>query len=304
MRRHSFLSAPSFGLLCFLCMLLPLAGCREEDETDEAPKCLGAEAYCAMRYDELAYATTHNAFAVDELFQFANQSRSITEQLEDGVRALMLDVYDGVDHELDEQLYSCHGGCNPLVGLRLFIEDLDEIVAFLDANPNELITIIFESYAPPEKLLAVFEESGALAYTRAQQLDEPWPTVKELLDANERLIVFSDRDGFAYDWHLPVFQFMRETPYAAASPDELRCEGGRGASDAGLLIFNHFLTRVSGSAELAEQINYDPFFSERIDECEEALGQKVNFITVDYYEIGDTLEIVHRINDARALRAP
>ena len=187
--------------------------------------------------------------------------------------------------------------------MRPFAEDLDEIVAFLEANPTEIITIIFESYAPPEKLRAVFEARGALKYTRAHALGEPWPTIQTLIDNGERLLVFSDRDGFAYDWHLPVFEFMRETPYAAAEPDELRCAGGRGAGDAGLLIFNHFLTKITGSAELAEKINHDPYLSERITECEEALGQKVNFITVDYYEIGDTLAIVERINQERAGQA-
>lgn len=292
---RSFLS---FVLGLSALLFLPLSqGCG----SDETPVvCLGDEAFCGMRYDELAYATTHNAYAVDALFDFSNQSRSITQQLRDGVRALMLDVYDGADHELGEELFSCHGVCDRYVGVRLFSEDLAEIVRFLNENPREIVTIIFESYAPPEKLRAVFEAEGALALTRAQKLDEPWPTLEELIDQNERLLVFSDRDGFAYDWHLPVFEFMRETPYAAQVPEDLRCEGGRGAEDARLLIFNHFLTQVVGSADLAERINHEPFLSQRIRDCEEALGQKVNFITVDYYEIGDVLSVVERINVERA----
>ena len=43
-------------------------------------------------------------------------------------------------------------------------------------------------------------------------------------------------------------------------------------------------------------VNHDPFLSERIDECEAALGQKVNFVTVDFYEIGDTLAVTRRLN--------
>src|SRR5690606_36969749 len=96
-------------------------------------------------------------------------------------------------------------------------------------------------------------------------------------------------DGGAFPGYHPVWEHAYETPYAASTPEELSCTGGRGNSDAPLLIFNHFLTKTYGSAALAEMVNHDPYLSERIGACEAELADEVSFITVDFYDIGDLL---------------
>src|SRR5690606_12161477 len=98
---------------------------------------------------------------------------------------------------------------------------LSEIAGFLAANPDEVVTIIFETYASPESTLGAFEESSAIDYVYAHTLGEPWPTLAEMIERNERLVVFTDTDGGAYDWYMPVWDHARETPYAAGTPDEL-----------------------------------------------------------------------------------
>ena len=58
-------------------------------------QCNGDITLCSKTYDEVSYLTTHNAFnsAQDGLL-FPNQTYNITSQMNDGVRALMIDVYD------------------------------------------------------------------------------------------------------------------------------------------------------------------------------------------------------------------
>ena len=58
-------------------------------------QCNGHVSLCSKNYDEVSYLTTHNAFNSDaDGFLFPNQTYNISSQLNSGVRALMIDVYD------------------------------------------------------------------------------------------------------------------------------------------------------------------------------------------------------------------
>ena len=63
-----------------------------------ATTCDGSAAICAKRLDQVVFAGTHNSFAAaDEPgWHFANQRFGIGRQLDDGIRALLLDVHYGV----------------------------------------------------------------------------------------------------------------------------------------------------------------------------------------------------------------
>ena len=44
-------------------------------------------------------------------------------------------------------------------------------------------------------------------------------------------------------------------------------------------------------------INHDPFFQTRVDGCRsDAAGDLPNFVTVDFYDIGDVLSVVDTLN--------
>ena len=78
-------------------LLLPLlAACEEADAPGAvAEPCNGRSELCDLRFDQVAYATSHNAMSSPAARWVApNQEVGITAQLELGVRALMLDSYD------------------------------------------------------------------------------------------------------------------------------------------------------------------------------------------------------------------
>ncbi len=60
--------------------------------------CNGAAALCGRRLDEVVFAGTHNSFAAsaEPGWRFASQRYGIPRQLNDGIRALLLDVHYGV----------------------------------------------------------------------------------------------------------------------------------------------------------------------------------------------------------------
>ena len=63
-----------------------------------AATCDGSSALCGRRLDEVVFPGTHNSFAAsaEPGWHFANQRYGISRQLDDGIRALTLDVHYGV----------------------------------------------------------------------------------------------------------------------------------------------------------------------------------------------------------------
>jgi len=252
--------------------------------------CNGAPELCDRRFDEVAYATTHNSMSnADDGFFMPNQQYSVVHQLEDGVRAFMLDThYDGTLVAL------CHAFC--VIGERPLLTTLTEMREFLEQHPYEIVSIIFESYVSAADTAAVFDAAGLLPYVHAQGVADPWPTLREMISADKRMVVFTDSGGGAYPWYMDVWAYAFETHYSFATPADLSCAPNRGNPSNRLFILNHFLTNTFGSPALAEQINHNPLFIDRANACAAADASLPNFVTVDYYDIGDVLNVVAQLN--------
>ncbi len=266
-----------------------LAGCADEP-VPIPPTCNGSVELCSRRFDEVAYPTTHNAMSnAEDGWESPNQNRNIRHQLEDGVRALMLDV-----HEWGDGILLCHGFC-PLGSLPL-ADGLSIIRDFLHDHRGEVVTIIFESYTTAAAIADAFETSGLDHYVHAHTAGTPWPTLRELIDADERVIVLTDNEGGAYDWYMDVWQQAFETPFAAETVDDFTCDPGRGDPANQLFIFNHFLSAPLAVPDQAPTVNADPFLVDRARECMEARGHLANFVTVDFYDQGDLFDAVRTLD--------
>jgi hypothetical protein len=270
-------------------VLCLLAGCADEP-VPIPPTCNGSVELCSRRFDEVAYPTTHNAMSnAEDGWESPNQIRNIRHQLEDGVRALMLDV-----HEWGDGILLCHGFC-PLGSLPL-ADGLSIIRDFLHDHRGEVVTIIFESYTTAAAIADAFETSGLDHYVHAHTAGTPWPTLRELIDADERVIVLTDSEGGTYDWYMDVWQQAFETPFAAETVDDFTCDPGRGDPANQLFIFNHFLSAPLAVPDQAPTVNADPFLVDRARECEEARGHLANFVTVDFYDQGDLFDAVRTLD--------
>jgi hypothetical protein len=100
MRRESY-----SVLLVLLALAMAVAGCGSGGGTataghdgEGAPTCDGLESLCGKRLDQVVFPGTHNSYAAaDEPgWHFASQRFGIGRQLDDGIRALLLDVHYGV----------------------------------------------------------------------------------------------------------------------------------------------------------------------------------------------------------------
>ena len=267
-------------------------GSIEPDSGEPTLKCNGHEELCERRYDQVSYPMTHNAMSNAAAgWVLPNQNVGVSQQLQDGIRGLMLDTY-----EADGELLLCHSTC--LAGSQPLVEGLGEIEAFLADNPNEVVSIIFENYITHAQTASAFESSGLIDYVYAHEAGEPWPTLGALIDAGTRLLVFQEKlpEEAEYPWLMRIWDHAWDTPFSAATPEDLSCDVGRGNPENPLFLLNHFLTGLGGDPALAEMVNYNPFFIDRARECEDMDSALPNFVAVDFYDIGDLFEVVDALN--------
>lgn len=280
--------------LCRGVLILALALCGTGETgcggVDRPAACNGSKALCDRRFDEVSYSTAHNAMSnADDGWIGPNQEHGIPRQLEDGVRGLMLDV-----HDFRGEPFLCHGRCE--FGRRLLTDGLADIRSFMDAHPNEVLSIIFESYVGAAEVEAPFRESGLLRHVHAQPAGAPWPTLETMIRGGGRLVVFTDFDGGALPWYHDVWEYAWETHYHFESAGEFNCKINRGKPENALFILNHFLTNPVAHPSLAEQVNFNPLLITRAKQCWSESGRRPNFVTVDFVSIGDLFAMVDELN--------
>ncbi|KAJ7339096.1 PLC-like phosphodiesterase [Mycena albidolilacea] len=110
------------------------------------------------------------------------------------------------------------------LGLGILMDYLGTVGTFLDANPNEVLTLIFtnpEGQSPATVWKPLFDEAGStpLAFVPPslpiKQAD--WPTLGEMIDPGKRVVVFLDAntDGAdSVDFIMPEFQMIWEAPFS------------------------------------------------------------------------------------------
>jgi len=178
---------------------------------------------------------------------------------------------------------------------------LIDIKLFLDQNPNEILTIIFEAYISSSEMDAVFTSSGLKPYLFTKALGQPWPILQDMINNNERLVVFSDVDdaGPGQEWYHYAWSFCVETNYSNSSRADFSCNFNRGDSINSLFILNHFITnQIAGTGQIDSSIvaNSNPYFLNRARKCMQEKGKLPNFLTVDFYDVGNVFETKDSLN--------
>ena len=265
-----------------------------EQEPDPATLCNGHAALCDRTYDQVAFAATHNAHSSTPLGYTAlnaNQNRTLPQQLADGVRGLLMDVY-----EEDGETILCHGPCG--LASQPHVEALNELVAFLESNPREVITIIYEDHAPASSIEADFVSTGLVDHVYTHAAGEAWPTLAEMIATDQRLVVTAESAGPPPAWLHHVWDVAFDTPYSFDSADAFSCELNRGHADNDLFLLNHWVGNAFGlpSESGAEEVNLFEVLHGRAVECMEAADHIPNFVAVDFYEHGDLFEVVDALN--------
>ncbi|XP_009373787.2 PI-PLC X domain-containing protein At5g67130 [Pyrus x bretschneideri] len=268
----------------------------------------------SLPFNKYAFLTTHNAFAIEgeqshtgiPRVTFNNQENTVTQQLNNGVRALMLDTYDFKD-----DVWLCHsfnGQCYDFTAFEPAIDTLKEVEAFLSANPSEIVTLILEDYVEaPNGLTNVFNASGLKNYwfpvTSMPKNGQDWPLVSDMVANNQRLLVFTSKsakeqsEGIAYQWN-----YMVENQYGDDGMKEGSCSN-RGESSPlddktkSLVLVNYFAS-IPLKLESCENNSGD--LINMLYTCHGAAANRwANFVAVDFYkrsEGGGSFQALDNLN--------
>ncbi|KAG8881926.1 hypothetical protein FRB97_008884 [Tulasnella sp. 331] len=160
-----------------------------------ATVCNGYSEYCSMIYSNVTVVGAHNSYTASNTNLAANQDYGVTQQLTDGVRLLQNQV-----HNSNGVLELCHTSCLLYDGGSLS-NYLTKVKAFLDANPNEVVTLLLVNSddQPPSSFASVYQSVGIDTYAwspPAATIDPTaWPTLGSLIDSGKRLVTFMDNSA-------------------------------------------------------------------------------------------------------------
>jgi hypothetical protein len=308
-------------------------------------RCNGHAALCDRRVDQVAFLATHNAMAAaDEPgWLFAAQDVGISRQLDDGVRALMLDTQYGIttsrgvathvtgenskraklvdevgerfvataervgrrigrNPQGERQIFLCHTLCE--VGATRAVDALRAVHRFLVRHPEEVVVLSVQDETSAADTAKVIRESGLVDEVYLGDAQRPWPTLRELVERDERVIVLAENRAEGAPWIHPQPEVMQETPFlfrsVAALEAPTTCEPNRGGTAGSLLLVNHWVdTPPAPRVTIARRVNAYDFLEPRVSRCRRQRGMLPNLIAVDFFREGDAARVVDELNRVR-----
>jgi len=272
-------------------------------------------------------------------WMFPSQSAGIDKQLDDGVRGFLIDAHygvpvgDKVKTELEDEkaamakyeaalgkegmeavlrirdriagkeggkrdVYMCHGFCE-LGALRL-VPVLRDMRDFLVANPGEVIIIVIQDESvKPHDIERCFKESGLVDFVYRGAAKPPWPTLRQMVETDQRVLVMAENDSEGVPWYHPAFEVLQETPYGFKDPSEFSNRPNRGGTGGSLLLMNHWIESVpSPKPSDAAIVNAHDALMKRIRAFQRERGRLPNLVAVDFYGTGDLIAVARELNEA------
>jgi hypothetical protein len=124
-----------------------------------------------------------------------------------------------------------------------------------------------------------------------------WPTLGELIAANQRLIVFIESGQGGVPWLHGTTEVIQETPYTFRTPEDFSCRPNRGGTAGSLFLINHWIeTTPAPRASNAAIVNAYDFLLRRARACQRERRRIPNIISVDFYSVGDVVRVANTLN--------
>jgi len=190
--------------------------------------------------------------------------------------------------------FLCHIHC--AFGAQPLVDALTEVRDFLVANPTDVVTLIIQDDITPAETADAFDTAGLTRFVHTQHPGAPWPTLGEMIDRGERLVVFAENEDPPPPWYANAFVAMQETPFLFLSPGQFSCATNRGDPRAPLFLMNHWIQRIAPDRTDAVRVNRLDVLVDRARQCQQERGLRPNFLAVNFYDIGDVVRAADVLN--------
>jgi len=192
-------------------------------------------------------------------------------------------------------LYMCHGFCE--LGAVPFDSALTQFREFLVAHPHEVVLVVIEDYVTPADIAAAVEHAGLTPYLYTGPPHGPFPTLREMIDRNQRLVIMGENETDDVPWYLPAYAVMQETPYSFETPEDFSCARNRGDRESPIFLMNHWIESTPAPRPSnARIVNAEAVLLERTRLCRRQRGKLPNVIAVDFAATGDVVRAAEVLN--------
>ncbi len=218
--------------------------------------------------------------------------------------ALRLRDRAGFRGEGKRGMYLCHTLCE--LGATPLATGLKDIHDFLVTHPSEVVVIVNQDYVTPADFVGAMDDAGLTRYAFTPPDDGSWPTLREMIDADHRLVVMAENRAGAAPWYqLAYKRLTKETPFSFPRPALLTkakylpasCKPNRGPESAPLFLINHWVSTdpVPKPTDASAVNAYKPLLA-RARACERIRHHIPNLLAVNFYKRGDVFRVVDTLN--------
>jgi len=284
-------------------------------------RCNGQRVLCNQPFNEVVLAGAHNAMSTQSLGWFLpNQSIAIPDQLQFGIRALLIDTYygragsDGTvanvgRGEEGARTYLCHVYCQ--LGSSRLAPMLRQIRRFLRNRPHNVLLIDNEDYIAPAAFARAMRRSKLIDFVYRGPTDE-WPTLRQMIRTRQQVVMLADNDAGSYDWYHRTYQgILQETPYTFDHVEELTdpsnwkasCGPNRGDVTGSMFLMNHWsppTPPAEPDLEKSAKVNARSVIAGRAEKCAQVRGRLPSIIAADQVTAGDLIGAVRDLNGIAA----
>jgi hypothetical protein len=210
----------------------------------------------------------------------------------------------GFRGEGERGMYLCHTLCE--LGATPLSSGLDDVRDFLVNHPTDVVVIVNQDYVTPGDYVKAVADAGLTRYAFTPPDDGDWPTLRQMIEADHRLVMLAENRAGAAPWYqLAYRRLMEETPFAfprasllttkAALPAS--CRPNRGPKGAPLFLINHWVsTDPTPRPSDARKVNaYAPLLA-RARACERIRDHVPNLLAVNFYKRGDVFKVADTLN--------
>ncbi|HEY7077130.1 MAG TPA: hypothetical protein VH418_17250 [Solirubrobacteraceae bacterium] len=249
--------------------------------------------------DKLANGRVRTYFASPDDLSRAIKQDGVSRQTYEA--AVRLRERAGFRGQGTRGMYLCHTFCE--LGATPLADGLKEIHDFLVMHPGQIVVVVNQDYVTPRDFVGAVDAAGLAPYAFTPPSGDRWPTLRDMIDQDRRLVVLAENHAGAAPWYQLAYErLLQETPFSFSRPAQLAdhaasCRDNRGPADAPLFLINNWVTTDPvprpGNASVVNA--YAPLLA-RAQACRRMRGHLPNLIAVDFYKRGDLFRVVDRLN--------